>query len=42
LDDLQAYLKAIKGPGECDPSGKALEFTYDLGDKMKIDIEGIR
>lgn len=42
LDDLQAYLKAVKGPEECDPSGKDLEFTYDLGDKMKIDIEGIR
>ena len=41
LDDLQHYLKATKGP-DVSPSGKELEFTYDLGDNMKIDIEGIR
>lgn len=25
-----------------EPSGKELEFTYDLGDNMKIDIEKAR
>lgn len=25
-----------------EPSGKELEFTYDLGDNMKIDIDKVR
>lgn len=38
LDDLQSFLKAIKP----EPSGKELEFTYDLGENMKIDIEKVK
>jgi hypothetical protein len=38
LDDLQNYLKT----NNKEPSGKELEFTYDLGDNMKIDIEKVR
>lgn len=38
LDDLQAVLKQRKDSG-AQISGKELEFTYDLGDNMKIDID---
>ena len=38
MDDLQTYMKSVVK----EPSGKELEFTYDLGDKMRIDIDKVR
>ncbi len=38
LDDLQTYMKSVIK----EPTGKELEFTYDLGNNMKIDIDKVR
>lgn len=42
LDELQSHLKSGLPNKDYEPAGKELEFTYDLGDNMKIDIEKIK